>query len=386
MVKQTRSPRSWRSPAVLLALALAASACDSGSGAVVPDAVQAPSGASVQASTQEFARALALALEAPEVRTLLHGALSNSRYNEHKLVLQPFLQTAEGRRLANAMAAARGVDASVVSAWAAQMPRMDFYVPFAEHRRAWTGGADVVVAANLDVDESRFTGYTPAGAPLQFDARAGVPTQTVIFMHPEEVKGVRAEARRPGLRTIEDPSLPVSNVMLMSLGDECDPETALIECGGGGGGGGTLTPTTYSAKVHSFINWEGDGVGGIELMVKHYAGQGGTRIDEQIMEEGLDYTTNYGPEYDDVTYPNRPIKFALSGTTWIKVWERDSGAWEPSGDEFWGEGAFAGFGVRHRFFTGTVAQVIPTSSPCYNYHYTTPNCTDPTVDIVYAQQ
>ena len=74
----------------------------------------------------------------------------------------------------------------------------------------------------------------------------------------------------------------------------CDPETAIVECGGGGGGdlggggGGTPLPSpTCYGKVHSFTNWEGDGVGGIELMVKHYAGQGGTRIDEQIMDEDL---------------------------------------------------------------------------------------------------
>jgi hypothetical protein len=256
------------------------------------------------------------------------------------------------------------VDESVVRGWAASLPALDFYVRFTEHRRAWTGNADVVVAANLDVDQTTFTGYSPAGGSQAFDSRNGTPKQTVIFLHPAEPKGVRAGGGENGARaTIEDTSKPASNVFVLPQGTS--PSFVVTQVG----------------YVSGFINWKGDGVGGIELMVKHYDRQGGTRLDEEIMSED-DHWTWAGYEYDYMTEPHRAINFNAEGNTWIKVWERDSGVSEPTGDEFWGEGQFGGYNVRHRFYTYRTVEYVSDISPCRNPY----NCSEtPSVDIYYSQ-
>ena len=63
------------------------------------------------------------------------------------------------------------------------------------------------------------------------------------------------------------------------------------------------------------------------------------------------------------------------------MWERDSGMSEPTGDEFWGEGAFGGFTRRHRFGIGVPVQYPGVSDPCLNQW----TCPGATVDITYVQ-
>ena len=322
-----------------------------------------------QATAEQFARTLAVALKEPGMRGVLHQAMKESRFNEHKLVLQSFLQTPAGGRMVRAMAEAGGVDEAAVLGWAAQLPEMDFYVPFPEHRRTWTGSSEVVVASNIDVDDPRFTAYRVDGSSKRLNSREGTPAETVVFLHPAEPKWtVAPPARaRKEFATLDDPSGGVSTMSSMEpSGIEPNMSTSPV--------------ATYAGQLHLFANYESDGVGGIELVVKHYAGKGGTRIDEQVMDEGSTLTWD-GFYYDDYTQPDRTMNFAQYGETWIKVWERDSGAesWV-GGDDFWGEGAFGGFGIKHRFSTSSTVQHMQYPSQCFYYD---PTCPPATVDIVY---
>jgi len=385
--------RSWRRVLAVCVVTVAAAGCD----AVHDPVASAPDGRvasslaaapeTAQRTAEEFARVLAVALKEPGMRGVLHQAMRDSRFNEHKLVLQTFLATPAGGRMVDAMAAAGGVNEATVREWAAQLPPMDFYVPFPEHRRAWTGAGDVVVGANMDVDDPRFTGYTPEGSAVQLDARDGAPRQVVVFLHPAEPKGTRRSSgpARGNGRTIEDPSEPVSSVLMLD-DESCAGPEALLPCstGGTGGGGYSTGPATYTATLHTFKNYKGDGVGGIELVVKHYAGNAqGTRIDEQLLGEALHWDwVGFYYAWDDVTTPLRPIKFAQNTSTYIKVYERDSGAegWF-GGDDYWGEGLFGGFGVGHRFrSTRTVEYLYDNSCRPVD------GCgTSATVDIYYDQ-
>lgn len=359
--------RRWKPLAIACgALAVLASACDSGRQPALPDAAAvAPtmSQGEAQAAGEAFARALALSMNQPGLRATLHRAMRESRFNEHKLVLQAFAETPAGGRMMRGMAAANGVEEETVRAWIAQLPRMDFYVPFVEHRRAWAGSGDVVVGANMRIDETRFTGYAPDGSALQFDTRAGTPSPTVIFLHPAEPKAVRRPTRSTttAYEGIEDPDAQESTVTMVDAGD-AEPNLS------------TNPVATFVGVLQSFKNYRGDGIGGIELLVKHYAGKGGTKIDEQIMDE---------PGYEEVTTPYRAINIATYGETWIKVYERDSGIESPwNNDDFWGEGAFGGFNVKHRFYTAGVVYLDP-ADPCYTSPAAGGCPTPPNVDIVY---
>jgi len=375
----------------LAAISVAATGCDTGSESLLPGTTT--EAAASMGAEQEFARVLALALKQPDVRALLHRAMQESRFNEHKLVLQTFLETRDGARLASAMAAAGGVDEGQVRGWAARLPAMDFYVPFVEHRRNWTGGADVVVGANMDVDQSKFTGYTPEGGRIAFDARTGTPRQTVVFLHPAEPKGIRPSSgpRTGDGRVIQDASEADAPLLLnMDPDQSCDPQTALLPCpddggssGGGGGGGGGTTVPTYTATLVNFKNYTGDGIGGIELLVKHYAGNwNGTKIEQKLYDENMHWSWE-GYYWDDVTTVNSSVRMASNTTTYIKVYERDSGAESWFGtDDYWGEGLFGGFGFRHRFYSHKNVEYIYSNDPCYLGN----GCgTDATVDIVYRQ-
>jgi hypothetical protein len=367
--------RAWR--VAVAALAVAVAGCDRGSEAILPGVV-APAAASAGAE-QEFARVLALALREPEARALVHGAMRGSRFNEHKLVLQTFLETRDGARLASAMAAAGGVDEGEVRGWAARLPAMDFYVPFVEHRRNWTGGADVVVGANMDVDQAKFTGYTPEGGRIAFDARAGTPRQAVIFLHPAEPKAIRPSAgpRTGGGRTIQDPSEP--HGPLLNVTEVPDVGVCELNDPSGCSGGPSAPPNTRTGTLRSFRNYDGDGVGGVEIVVKHYAGRDGPRIDQQGMDEDGHFTW-YGFEYHAITHVNRTMQFWRDGPTWIKVWERDSGeeGWF-GGDDFWGQGEYSLTAVTHRFST-TGVDYVGTEERCVSL-----DCpTNLTVDLMYG--
>ncbi|HEY0024320.1 MAG TPA: hypothetical protein VGB24_15495 [Longimicrobium sp.] len=373
--RPTDSRSRWKPLAIACgALAVLASACDGGRQPALTDVrnlAPALSHAEAQAAGEAFARALARAMDQPGLRATLHRAMRESRFNEHKLVLQAFAETPGGGRMVKAMAAANGVEEETVRGWIAQLPRMDFYVPFSEHRRAWAGSGDVVVGSNMRIDETRFTGYAPDGSALQFDTRAGTPSQTVIFLHPAEPKAVRRPTRSAttAYAGIEDPSAQESTITMVDAGD-AEPNL------------NTNPVATFLGVLYSFKNYRGDGIGGIELMVKHYAGMGGTKIDEQIMDEDGHFGWD-GFTYDEVTTPYRGINFATYGVTWIKVYERDSGIESPwNNDDFWGEGAFGGFNVKHRFYTAGVVYLDP-ADPCYTSPAAGGCPSPPNVDIVY---
>ncbi len=353
--------------AAIAALSILASACDDAptSGVNAGTAVSA----SAPDALQRFSAAMAKALADPSLRTALHEAMKASQFSEHKLVLQEFAGTPAGARVIRAMAAAGKVDESVVRGWMQQLPSMDLYVPFVEHRRSWTGTGDLVVAANMDVDDTRFTGFAPDGTRAQFDSREGTPKPAVIFMHPAEDKAERDVAAENGARrTIEDPSRPVRTAILVGENGKAAPGSPRLSVSGA---------ANYSGYLQSYKNFVGDGVGGIELYVQHYAGRYGSKIDGATIPEDGEYYM-WGYAYDDVTFAHDQMWFSGSTDTWIKVHEKDQ--WS---NDFWGEGKFNGFGsFVHRFYPTTLVAYVSFSDPCFSFSGS--NCQDSYVDIHYS--
>src|SRR5207248_6623856 len=100
------------------------------------------------APPEQLARGLALALGDPGFRARVHAQLDGSPYREHKLPFQRFLAGDGGIALA-AMARGTGRAASDVARDADRAIPLELYLPVPAHRRAWTGGSDVLVATAI---------------------------------------------------------------------------------------------------------------------------------------------------------------------------------------------------------------------------------------------
>ena len=227
----------------------------------VPPVTDSPS-ASLTAA-QEVARGLALGMSDREARIGVRDVLRASRVVEHKVVLQDFINTREGQRLLDAAAAA-GADRQRLTKLITELPAMDFYAPFRDHRVAWRGTADVLVGATMNVDELTLTAFDGSGVATELDARNGVPRKTLFLLHPAEIKIERADAA----------GLPPSEV----IQNEREAETAwaIVDPAGGPLEGMAAPPppppdTTYLEK---FAIHFGDGWGSseVEFRTSFYGG------------------------------------------------------------------------------------------------------------------
>jgi len=203
------------------------------------------------APPEQLARGLALALADPAFRARVHAELAGSPYREHKLPFQRFLAGDGGIALA-AMARGTGRAASDVARDADRAIPLEMYLPVPAHRRAWTGGSDVLVATAIGDHD----------VPVAFD------------LH--------------GNRRLLDPEHPPATPVIAVVPVETDFSTkpsALIAClelcggeGGAGGGGGAPAPPSpglYMTKAHFLNDFEGWLKGSPEFEV-HILGQKGT--------------------------------------------------------------------------------------------------------------
>jgi hypothetical protein len=123
-----------------------------------------------------------------------------SLFGEHKLVLQEFLVTESGQRFLAAAAGHAGVEVDLLQKAVAQLPLMDFYAPFREHRRGWRATADVVFVVTLDQNAPEVTGYTVKGSVKTYKLADGVPSEPMLMLHPAEEKfrRVNPQSNAPG--------------------------------------------------------------------------------------------------------------------------------------------------------------------------------------------
>ena len=232
-----------------LALLLVALACSEHPQAPAPsaaDRIAAPPVTSAASDAEQLARSLALALGDRAFRAHVKRQLDRSPFREHKLPFQRFL-AAEGGRGAAALARTTGITTADVTREANRAIPLEMYLPVPEHRRAWTGGDDVLVA----------TAVADHAAPVAFDVR--------------------------GNRTLLDPERPPATPVIAVVPVETDFSVApnlipcLAYCGGGGGGGPTpppVTPGLYMTKSHFVDDFEGWLKGSPEFEV-HILGQKG---------------------------------------------------------------------------------------------------------------
>jgi hypothetical protein len=163
---------------------------------------------------QRLARLVALALQDDNLRGLLYRQVIASPHPERKLDFARFTD-GQGMGLLAAMAvrAGAGTTRTAIRELRDSVPAMEFYLPVAEHRAAWRGDRNLLVATSLEEDEVP-VGYDLRGnaVPLRSDSAPVTPTLVLV----------------PRESDIPDPDVARA---------QCGPES----CGNPGGGGGSTT-------------------------------------------------------------------------------------------------------------------------------------------------
>jgi hypothetical protein len=234
---------SYTSRAAALALVVGAFACSDRPPGTAPDAASGkPAILSAAARPELLARSLALALGDPAFRAHVKAELDRSPFREHKLSFQRFLaaERGSGSGALAAMARGTGLAAADLARTAERAIPLEMYLPVPEHRRAWTGDANVLVA----------TAIADHDPPVAFDVQ--------------------------GNRHVLDPERPPATPVIAVVPVETDFTTAPAKIG--------LfpwpplpppvVPGLYMSKAHFVDDFEGWLKGGPEFEV-HILGQKG---------------------------------------------------------------------------------------------------------------
>jgi len=212
-------------------------------------------GISEQASRhQRLARGLARALRDAGFRATVYRALSGSAEREGKVHLQHFLSVDPGASRRRFAELAGEPEAAISADLDGSLP-IEIYLPVPEHRRAWSGGGDVLVA----------TAETDREAPVAFDT----------------------QGHRRQLDPLRPPAIPVVALARAEVAFGRDGVAASSTCftscdeepvgGDPGSGGGTalISPGLYMTYAKFNGTFEGWLKGSPEFEV-HILGQDGS--------------------------------------------------------------------------------------------------------------
>ena len=240
----------YTSRVAALALVAGALACSDRPPGTAPDAPPGEPGILAEAARPELlARSLALALGDAAFRAHVKDELDRSPFREHKMPFQRFLTAGPGGGAAlAAMARRTGVATADLTREANRAIPLEMYIPVPEHRRIWTGDANVLVA----------TAVADHDPPVAFDVQ--------------------------GNRQLLDPERPPSTPVIAVVPVETDFATApaAIECLSCGGffpwpplpPPPPAVPGLYLTKAHFVDDFEGWLKGSPEFEV-HILGQKG---------------------------------------------------------------------------------------------------------------
>jgi len=243
----------YTSRVAALALVAGALACSDRPPGTAPDAPPGEPGILAEAARPELlARSLALALGDPAFRAHVKGELDRSSFREHKVSFQRFLAagtgSGSGGGVLATMARRSGLATADLARAADRAIPLEMYLPVPEHRRIWTGDANVLVA----------TAVADHDPPVAFDVQ--------------------------GNRQLLDPERPPSTPVIAVVPVETDFATApaAIECLSCGGffpwpplpPPPPAVPGLYLTKAHFVDDFEGWLKGSPEFEV-HILGQKG---------------------------------------------------------------------------------------------------------------
>src|SRR6266581_7957579 len=177
---------------------------------------------------EALAKMVAKGLKNPAFRAYLKAQLDASPSREHKLQFETFLAANDGRALRE-IAGENGTTKDALATEAKAAIALEVYFPVPEHRAAWTGDENVLVATALTDDDPPIA-FDPEGRRQVLDPKTP-PATPVLAVVP-----VETDFSRPPAKVIE----------------------CIVDCDGGGGGGsiGDVVPPPppapglYMTKSH----------------------------------------------------------------------------------------------------------------------------------------
>jgi hypothetical protein len=143
--------------------------------------LQAPASAE-QAALESLTRAVAMGLTNAGLRNQIRNDLRDSRHTtEHKLELRSYLKGESGGLLLAQMTRATGLSRDSLLALVNGVRPLEFYMPVVAHRESWSGGDNLLVAAQL-AERNVPTGYNLAGdaVPLSLSEAPSTPTLSLV--------------------------------------------------------------------------------------------------------------------------------------------------------------------------------------------------------------
>jgi len=165
------------------------------------------------------ARAVALSLADEDLRKRVHAALGESRVPENKLHFSTLLATNE-LGLVDGAAMRVGVSNNEFLATVGGVLDLEVYMPVDEHREAWMGGAELLVASVLDDDGSTPFAFNLNGEPVAVDPEIA-PNMPVLALVPVETDYWAVEANHSDLILARDMSSDPGVYMTFSeIGDD----------------------------------------------------------------------------------------------------------------------------------------------------------------------
>lgn len=214
---------------------------------------------------RDLTHALALALGEEATRNDLKTALRNAPFAEHKLEFRKYLTADFVERIPRA----RGVTPQRLMLALQTVRSLEMYMPIAAHRARWSGGADLLVASqledgdtivafNLKGEEVFLSRDTPPTIPtisiVSAETRFDMPLDLTKWQNVNDLDGraigtmVSCEMT-PAQCLSRNAGIPVRSI------EECEYE---CEGGGGGGSSGSFTPglyMTFSRIVDKSEDW-----------------------------------------------------------------------------------------------------------------------------------
>ncbi|MGH7656813.1 MAG: hypothetical protein ACREL6_01170, partial [Gemmatimonadales bacterium] len=173
-------------------------------------------------------RAVAEALDDPALRGALLDRIRQSPHPEGKLHFSSLVADDAlpfGEAFARAFKGPRRQLQAVLDS----LMEFEIYLPVPEHRQAWSGGSNLIVAGLLDESEDPVA-FDLRGQRMRQVNRRAPPSTPVLVIVPVEQDLLSDAGNQAG-----------SGPSLATCGDDCVPPCYGDACGGtsGGGGGGT---------------------------------------------------------------------------------------------------------------------------------------------------
>jgi hypothetical protein len=199
-----------------------------------------------QAQQGEWARRVALALGDPALRQRVKNDMRDSPIPEFKLDFSSYLRGPSGSRILSRLAQRENATEAAALQELSTMPPLEFYMPVAEHRRSWRGGADLIVATQVE-DTDPPIAWDTKGQRVTLSL-SGPPATPVLVLVPIETDFTKPLASKtlalrgnPNRETIQDPT-----TTLLDCGT--------LDCSGGDDVGITTFPAGLYITFQRLVN------------------------------------------------------------------------------------------------------------------------------------